>query len=344
MRIADMNWMQVEAYLAGDNRCILPIGSTEQHGQLSLGVDLILAERVSVEAAEPTGVPVYPVMPYGLAPYFLAFPGTVSLRVETLLAVVRDVVASVHRAGFRRILIVNGHGGNAPVGALAQELMAERPSLSVKFHSWWNAPRTWAKVQEIDPSGSHANWMENFPWTRLGNMTPPDGVKATVDRDLMKASSPDDVRTLLGDGSFGGEYQKPDEVMLELWRSGVERPARRSRARGRPVSDTVLIWGAGAIGGTLGAYWARAGVDVLLVDTVAEHVEACRTSGLRIEGPIENFTQVVPRPGPTRWKARSAASSWPSRRSTRPRRWTRCSRTWRRTATFCRRRTASTKS
>ena len=61
-----------------------------------------------------------------------------------------------------------------------------------------------------------------------------------------------------------------------------------------PVSDTVLIWGAGAIGGTLGAYWARAGIDVLLVDTVAEHVEACRTSGLRIEGPIENFTQVVP--------------------------------------------------
>jgi len=61
-----------------------------------------------------------------------------------------------------------------------------------------------------------------------------------------------------------------------------------------PVSDTILIWGAGAIGGTLGAYWARAGLDVLLVDIAAEHVEACRTSGLRIEGPIESFAQVVP--------------------------------------------------
>lgn len=60
------------------------------------------------------------------------------------------------------------------------------------------------------------------------------------------------------------------------------------------VSDTVLIWGAGAIGGTLGAYWARAGVDVLLVDTAAEHVDACRSSGLRIEGPIETFTQAIP--------------------------------------------------
>lgn len=63
---------------------------------------------------------------------------------------------------------------------------------------------------------------------------------------------------------------------------------------GAVVSDPILIWGAGAIGGTLGAYWARAGVDVLLVDTAVEHVEACRTSGLSIEGPIETFTQVIP--------------------------------------------------
>ena len=60
------------------------------------------------------------------------------------------------------------------------------------------------------------------------------------------------------------------------------------------MAEPVLIWGAGAIGGTLGAYWARAGVDVLLVDTVAAHVEACRTAGLAVEGPVESFTQVVP--------------------------------------------------
>ena len=222
MKIADMNWMQVESYLRGDDRCILPIGSTEQHAQLSLCVDAILAERVSVEAAEPLGVPVYPVMPFGLAPYFLGFPGTISLRVETLLAVVRDAIASVHRAGFRRVLIVNGHGGNAPVGALAQELMAEYPDLSVKFHNWWSAPRTWAKAQAIDTSGSHANWMENFPWTRLGNVDPPHGPKAPPHRELIRASAPEAARELLGDGSFGGDYRKPDEVMLEIWSIGVE--------------------------------------------------------------------------------------------------------------------------
>jgi len=60
------------------------------------------------------------------------------------------------------------------------------------------------------------------------------------------------------------------------------------------MSDPILIWGAGAIGGTMGAWWARAGHDVLLVDTVAEHVEACRTTGLEIFGPVDAFTQRIP--------------------------------------------------
>lgn len=60
------------------------------------------------------------------------------------------------------------------------------------------------------------------------------------------------------------------------------------------TQDPVVIWGGGAIGGTIAAYWARAGIPVLLVDIVREHVEACRTSGLAIEGPVEAFTQVVP--------------------------------------------------
>jgi len=222
MRIADMNWADVAARVERDDRCVLPIGSTEQHAQLSLCVDTILAERVSEEAAEPLGVPVFPVIPYGLAPYFAAYPGTVTLKVETLLAVVRDVVDSLCRTGFRRILIVSGHGGNAPVGALASELMKEDPRLSIKFHEWWKAPRTWARVQEIDPSGSHANWMENYPWTRLAHAPAPDTLKDPLDMTAFKAGPPEAGRRMLGDGSFGGAYEKDDETMMSVWRIGVE--------------------------------------------------------------------------------------------------------------------------
>ncbi|HKV87526.1 MAG TPA: creatininase family protein [Candidatus Dormibacteraeota bacterium] len=75
MRIADLNWMQLERYLEHDDRIVLPLGSTEQHAYLSLATDAILAERVSVEAAEQLGVPVLPALAYGITPYFAAFPG-----------------------------------------------------------------------------------------------------------------------------------------------------------------------------------------------------------------------------------------------------------------------------
>src|SRR3712207_1449600 len=103
--------MQLEAHLERDDRIVLPVASTEQHGYLSLATDCILAERVSVEAAEPLGVPVLPVLAYGVTPGFAAWPGSPSLSKETFVTVVRELLESLRGQGFRRILIVNGHGG-----------------------------------------------------------------------------------------------------------------------------------------------------------------------------------------------------------------------------------------
>ncbi len=173
VRISDMNWMQVEEYLKHDDRAVLPLGSTEQHSHLRLTVDCILPEKVAVDAAEPLGIPVFPVFSYGVTPYFREFPGTISLKVETHLRVVGDILDSMAHSGFRRILIVNGHGGNGAAQQFAQEWAADHPNCRVVFHNWWNAPKTWAKVQAIDPVASHGSWMENFPWTRLPGVAMP---------------------------------------------------------------------------------------------------------------------------------------------------------------------------
>jgi len=217
MRLSEMNWMQVESYLQGDDRCVVPLGSTEQHAQLSLSVDSILSERVAAEAAEPLGVPVLPVLSYGFTPYFVDYPGTITLRMETYCLVVRDILDGLYRSGFRRILLCNGHGGNAPAASLAIEWMADHPGCRVRFHNWWNAPKTMAKVQQTDTVASHASWMENFPWTRLPNIRGPEAAKPMTDLDRLRLLSPAEVRTTLGDGNFGGLYQRSDEDMLAIW-------------------------------------------------------------------------------------------------------------------------------
>jgi creatinine amidohydrolase len=213
MRVADLNWMQLEAYLERDRRIVLPLGSTEQHAYLSLATDVILAERVAVEAAEPLGVPVLPPLAFGVAPYFAAFPGSLTLREDTYTQVLRELIASLQAQGFGRILLVNGHGGNSEPAA---EALSDGV---VVLHDWWRAPRTMAAVRELDPDASHASWMENFPWTRLPGVELPPGHKDPAPRE---ADDPAEVRRQLGDGSYGGDYARPDEEVLRVWATGVE--------------------------------------------------------------------------------------------------------------------------
>ncbi len=222
MRIAEMTWMQVEAYLQEDARCVIPLGSTEQHAYLSLSVDAILAERVAVEAAEPLGVPVFPAVPYGLTPYFMGFPGTVTLEPDTYERVLREIFRSVRRHGFVRVAVVNGHGGNAGVRASVEEWAVDQGGIELLWWDWWKGPKTMAAIRAIDPDASHASWMEGFPWTRVPGVDGPAGKKAPVDLADREGLSPEEFRVRIGDGSFGGYYRRPDGELMDVWRIAVE--------------------------------------------------------------------------------------------------------------------------
>jgi len=221
MRVSECNWLQIEDYLKHDNRAVVPLGSTEQHAYLSLSVDSILSERVAAEAAEPLGVPVFPVVAYGITPYFRAYPGTISISLQTYAGLIRDILDGLYSSGFRRITLCNGHGGNSPAQTVAMEWMGSRQGAQVRLHNWWNAPKTFAKVQAIDQVASHASWMENFPWTRLANIRGPAERKPMIDLERMRIVDPAGVRQMLGDGNFGGYYQRSDEEMLTIWEIAV---------------------------------------------------------------------------------------------------------------------------
>ncbi|MFF8910770.1 creatininase family protein [Streptomyces olivaceoviridis] len=137
---------QIRALAAQDAVVLLPVGATEQHGpHLPTGVDDFLAaevcRRAALLASEHTGVVVTPSIPTGLSEHHMAFGGTITLSLPTLHALLRDVCRSVTRAGFSRILIVNGHGGNmTALNALTTELTAEL-STPIAFASYFGAGR-----------------------------------------------------------------------------------------------------------------------------------------------------------------------------------------------------------
>ena len=234
VRIEDCNWMQVEEYLQREDRLVIPLGSIEQHGYLSLGVDRILSERVSVEAAEPLGVLVLPSLPYGLTPYFAAYPGSPTLRVETYSALLVDLLDSLAEQGFRRFLFVNGHGGNERrprrrrgVGRDARRRRGAVAQLVGR--------RAGACGRERDrPDATHASWFENFPWTRLAGVELPAEREADGGHLAGCASS---IRATCASCSATARsaalYERPDADVLRVWAGGRRGGARRcSRTAG----------------------------------------------------------------------------------------------------------------
>jgi creatinine amidohydrolase len=164
---------------------------------------------VAAEAAGPLDVPVLPALAYGVTPSFGAYPGSPTLSRETYVAALNELVASLRSQGFRRVLLVNGHGGNS---FAAEQVDAE-------WHDWWRAPGVWAAVRAVDPAGTHASWMENFPWTRLPGLQLPPAAKPEIELPL--PHDPAAVRAVLGDGSYGGAYAHADDDMLRIWAVGV---------------------------------------------------------------------------------------------------------------------------
>lgn len=218
MRIEELNWMDVESYLKSEDRIMLVLGACEQHGYLSLLTDVKIPLALADVASQRTGVLVAPPVNFGVSPYFLTYPGTISLRLSTFLDTVEDIVRSLYRQGFRRFLVLNGHGGNDPARGRLVEVANDLPGSKFTWYAWWISHSVEAAAMKHGLKSSHASWIEAFPFTRVSDL--PEGEKnPPAYQGLLNAEQ---TRQVFGDGVFGGPYQVDPAVMDEIFLAALE--------------------------------------------------------------------------------------------------------------------------
>ncbi|MHB8572143.1 MAG: creatininase family protein [Candidatus Dormibacteria bacterium] len=168
--LEEVGWPDVEEYLKTDDRIIIVTGSCEQHGRhLPFPTDWVQPYEMARRVSESTGIAVSPPLTFGMSLHHMSFPGTLSLTPETFALAVHDIVWSAHQHGFRRVLVLNGHGGNtATLGALASRLALELPALQLRLVDWWHLPAVDALIVELfgEPE-AHAGSAETSNMMRL---------------------------------------------------------------------------------------------------------------------------------------------------------------------------------
>jgi len=219
MRLEDLNWMDVERYLEQDDRLILILGACEQHAYLSLLTDIKIPMALADSASKQTGVLIAPPLNFGISPYFLDYPGTLSLSVKSMIAVAEDIVRSAYSQGFRRILVINGHGGNSPARHHLNAVINDLIDLKMSWYDWWSSHSIEAVAQKHNIKPTHANWLEAFSFTIVGVLPEESKIPPKSPSAIMDAKT---TRQVYGDGSFGGPYRVDAGIMQEVLNAALE--------------------------------------------------------------------------------------------------------------------------
>lgn len=181
-----LTWAEMNEAIAMQKVVILPTGSTEQHGRhLPLDVDVFLAESVCLEVGRraPDRVLVLPPIAYGLNLHHIDFPGTIHIEPEIFIAFGLNITKSVAYHGFKKILIVNGHGSNTPlIDLIARKTVLETNSLCAALNYFSLAVAAFNQIKDT-PVMAHADEFETSLYLHLA----PERVQ------LDKASAGDDV-------------------------------------------------------------------------------------------------------------------------------------------------------
>jgi creatinine amidohydrolase len=241
-QLAECDRETVRGIAAPGGVLVLPIGAIEQHGpHLPVWTDTLVVEYIAGQAAKRLAgdVPVLvaPVLPYGSSDHHLPFGGTLSLRTSTLMAVLADLGRSAVIAGFTKVFLLNGHGGNHEIAEIAARDLSLEHNIDAAAASWWNI--AWPAILDTDAFEhgrvpGHAGAFE----TALVLALRPDLVRPTPTRPGSHATDPTHVRPPVR-VERGGFWQS-----IEGW---TDQPGSLGADLGRRVLDAAIAGVADAL-------------------------------------------------------------------------------------------------
>jgi creatinine amidohydrolase len=137
-----LTWPEINDSVKKEKVVLIPFGMLEDHGyHLPVDTDILIATTICEKTAEmcPEEILVIPPISYGYSPHHIDFPGPITITWDTLIKFLLDICKSLIYHGFKKILVVNGHGSNGPIGELATRLAVVESSQNVHcaFISWW---------------------------------------------------------------------------------------------------------------------------------------------------------------------------------------------------------------
>ncbi|NPA51954.1 MAG: creatininase family protein [Aquificae bacterium] len=226
MLLSELSYLEVEYYLQEKDTILIPTGSTEQHSPYGLlGTDFITAQAVAQEVGKRLDLVVAPTITYGMSQHHMSFAGTVTLSPKTYISLIKEISISFLEHGFKRIIFINGHGGNInPIKTAFDQIKYENYTGILQIISWYLLP----EVQEIekllyaDANGYHATPSE-ISITKYLNpkafKTKPTVEKTVTKTKAYQPLSREEFKKIYPDGRVGSApwlaNEKDGKLILE---------------------------------------------------------------------------------------------------------------------------------
>ena len=243
-QFAANSWAEVHEMERGDKIILIPLGSTEQEGiHLPIGVDTYVAEAIAQAVAKETDCLIGPTLPVGYSEWFLEFPGTISLKIETLTQVLREYISSLTHHGFKKFIFVNGHGGNSSaVDVVSREFIMSH-EVQIAMVEIWKIANSLAK--DIPKLKENAFKHAGELMTSVMLYLHPDTVdmkRAKV--EYVKSNKPHfTVKSTLGPAEFKGVEITLYDKAKSLTESGIMGdPLSATAEKGEIIFHTITSY------------------------------------------------------------------------------------------------------